>query len=142
MFVKKKYEAKDEPVGFVEFINAVYNAYCEPTPDGLLLEVSLIGPDGADAATAAANVAPPLTEEKITNALRYAALKGMHQYIGDNLVSPAKDGGISTKKVADNLELFAHRLSYTSHFGSAAANIVDRLQKDLDDRLRDRFLKG
>lgn len=129
MFVKKKYEAKDEPAGFVEFINAVYSAYCEPTPDGLLLEVSLIGPDEAEAATAAANVARPFTEEKISAALQYAALKGIHEYIGSNLVSPAKDGGISTKKVADNLGLFAHRLSYTRHFNGAAASILQRLNE-------------
>lgn len=141
MYVKKKYEAND-PKGFVTDINSCYNAYCEPTPDGILLEVTLIGRDEKDAATAAVNVAKPLTEEKISAALQYAALKGIHDYIGNNLVSPAKDGGISTKKVADNLGLFTHRLSYTRHFNDAAAKIVDRLQKDLDDRLRDRFLKG
>ncbi len=129
MFVKKKYEAESEPVGFVEFINAAYNAYCEPTPDGLLLEVTLIGSNGAAAATAAANVAKPLTEEKISAALQYAALKGIHEYIGSNLVSPAKDGGASTKKVADYSELFTQKLSYTRHFNGAAASILQRLNE-------------
>ena len=99
MYVKKKYEA-NEPKGFVTSINSCYNAYCEPTPDGILLEVTLIGRDEKDAATAAVNVAKPLTEEKISAALQYAALKGIHDYIGNNLVAPSKDGGASTKKVA------------------------------------------
>lgn len=129
MFVKKKYEAEDQPAGFVESINAAYDAYCEPTPDGLLLEVTLIGFDGTAAATAAANVAKPFTEEKISAALQYAALKGIHEYIGSNLVSPAKDGGVSTKKVADNSELFAMKLSYTRHFNGAAASILQRLNE-------------
>lgn len=128
MFVKKKYEAKD-PKGFVTFINSCYNAYCEPTPDGVLLEVTLIGPDEKDAATAAVNVAKPFTEEKISAALQYAALKGIHEYIGSNLVSPAKDGGASTKKVADNSEMFTQKLSYTRHFNGAAASILQRLNE-------------
>lgn len=128
MFVKKKYEAKD-PKGFVEPINSAYDAYCEPTPDGLLLEVTLIGFDRTAAVTAAANVAKPFTEEKISAALQYAALKGIHEYIGSNLVSPAKDGGASTKKVADNSELFAMKLSYTRHFNGAAASILQRLNE-------------
>lgn len=129
MFVKKKYEAKD-PKGFVTFINSCYNAYCEPTPDGVLLEVTLIGPDEKDAATAAVNVAKPFTEEKISAALQYAALKGIHEYIGSNLVSPAKDGGASTKKVADNSEMFTQKLSYTRHFNGAAASILQRLNEE------------
>lgn len=130
MYVKKKYEAKDEPAGFVEFINAAYNAYCEPTPDGLLIEVTLIGFNGAAAATAAVNVAKPLTEEKISSSLQYAALKGIHDYIGNNLVSPAKDDGASTKKVADNSEMFTQKLSYTRHFNGAAASILQRVSKE------------
>lgn len=130
MYVKKKYEAKEEPVGFVEFINAAYNAYCEPTPDGLLLEVTLIGSNGAAAATAAVNVAKPFTEEKISSSLQYAALKGIHDYIGNNLVSPAKDDGASTKKVADNSEMFTQKLSYTRHFNGAAASILQRVSKE------------
>lgn len=129
MYVKKKYEAEDKPAGFVEFINSAYNAYCEPTPDGLLLEVTLIGFNGAAAATAAANVAKPFTEEKISAALQYAALKGIHEYIGSNLVSPAKDGGASTKKVADTSEMFTQKLSYTRHFNGAAASILQRLNE-------------
>jgi len=129
MFVKKKYEAEDKPAGFNEFINAAYNAYCEPTPDGLLLEVTLIGFDEKEAVTAAANVANPLTEEKISAALQYAALKGIHDYIGNNLVSPAKDGGTSTTKVADYSELFTQKLSYTRHFNGAAASILQRLNE-------------
>ena len=35
----------------MEFINSACNAYCEPTPDGLLLEVTLIGFNGAAAAS-------------------------------------------------------------------------------------------
>ena len=129
MYVKKKYEA-NEPKGFVTDINSCYNAYCEPTPDGILLEVTLIGRDEKDAATAAVNVAKPFTEEKISAALQYAALKGIHEYIGNKLVSPAKDGGASTKKVADNTELFAQKLSYTRHFNGAAASILQRLSKE------------
>jgi hypothetical protein len=129
MFVKKKYEAEDHPTGFVESINAAYDAYCEPTPDGILLEVTLIGFDGTAAATAAVNVAKPFTEEKISAALQYAALKGIYEYIGSNLVSPAKDGGASTKKVADNSGLFAMKLSYTRHFNGAAASILQRLNE-------------
>ena len=129
MFVKKKYEAEDKPIGFVESINAAYDAYCESTPDGLLLEVTLIGFDHTAAATGTANVAKPFTEEKISAALQYAALKGIHEYIGSNLVSPAKDGGASTKKVADNSELFAMKLSYTRHFNGAAASILQRLNE-------------
>ena len=129
MYVKKKYEAKEEPVGFVEFINAAYNAYCEPTPDGLLLEVTLIGSNDAAVATGAVNVAKPFTEEKISAALQYAALKGIHDYIGNNLVSPAKDGGASTTKVADYSEMFTQKLSYTRHFNGAAASILQRLNE-------------
>lgn len=128
MYVKKKYEAKD-PKGFVTSINSCYNAYCEPTPDGILLEVTLIGRDEKDAATAAVNVAKPFTEEKISAALQYAALKGIHEYIGSNLVSPAKDGGASTKKVADTSEMFTQKLSYTRHFNGAAASILQRLNE-------------
>lgn len=130
MFVKKKYEAEDQPIGFVEFINATYNAYCEPTPDGLLLEVTLIGSNDAAVATAAANVAKPFTEEKISTALQYAALKGIHDYIGNNLVAPSKDGGASTKKVADYSELFTQKLGYERHFNGAAAEIFQRVSKE------------
>lgn len=130
MFIKKKYEAKDEPSGFVESINSCYNAYCEPTPDGILLEVTLIGRDEKDAATAAVNVAKPLTEEKISAALQYAALKGLHDYIGNNLVAPSKDDGASTKKVADYSELFAQKLGYERHFNGAAASILQHLEAD------------
>lgn len=130
MFVKKKYEAEDQPIGFVEFINATYNAYCEPTPDGLLLEVTLIGSNDAAVATAAANVAKPFTEEKISTALQYAALKGIHEYIGNKLVRPAKDGGASTKKVRYEVDLAAHKLSFERHFDSAAADILKRVSKE------------
>ena len=130
MYVKKKYEAKEEPAGFVEFINAAYNAYCEPTPDGLLLEVTLVGSNDAAVATGAVNVAKPFTEEKISAALQYAALKGIHDYIGNKLVSPAKDDGASTKKVADNSEMFTQKLSYTRHFNGAAASILQRVSKE------------
>lgn len=124
----KTNEAEDQPAGFVEFINSAYNAYCEPTPDGLLIEVTLIGSNEAAVATAAVNVAKPFTEEKISAALQYAALKGIHAYIGNNLVSPAKDGGASTKKVADNSEMFTQKLSYTRHFNGSAASILQRVQ--------------
>lgn len=129
MYVKKKYEA-NEPKGFVTSINSCYNAYCEPTPDGILLEVTLIGRDEKDAATAAVNVAKPLTEEKISAALQYAALKGIHDYIGNNLVAPSKDGGASTKKVADYSELFTQKLGYERHFNGAAADIFQRVNKE------------
>lgn len=115
---------------FVTFINSCYNAYCEPTPDGILLEVTLVGRDERAAATAAANVAKPLTEEKISAALQYAALKGLYAYIGDKLVAPSKDGGASTKKVADYSELFARNLSYERHFNGAAADIFQRVNKE------------
>ena len=128
MFIKKRYEsAEEQPKGFVEFINTCFNAYCEPTDDGILLEVTLVGPDKAAVATAAARVANPITEEKVSASLQYAVLKGMHLYIGDNLVAPPKDGGASTKKVADNIELFAQKLSYTRHFNGSAAAICRRV---------------
>lgn len=130
MYVKKKYEAKGEPAGFVEFINAAYNAYCEPTPDGLLLEVTLIGSNGAAATTAAVNVAKPLTEEKISSSLQYAALKAIHDYVGNNLVSPAKDDGASTKKVRYEVDLATHKLSFERHFNGAAASILQRVSKE------------
>lgn len=111
-------------------INASFNAYYELAHATLTLEVDMILSNATSGASGSATVVKPFTVKKVSSALRNAALKAMDYYIQKDLKLPYKDDGVSTEKVANEIEIAALKLSYERHFNGAAATILNNLVED------------
>ena len=106
-------------------INSSFEAQYDSTPDGLTIEVFML--EGSKRlSSGSVNVKKNSSASTLSDNLRYAAAKALYNYIGGELVAPAKDGGKSVASVSDHLSEAARMLTYDRHFNSAAANILEK----------------